>query len=76
MTLDSQSINKNNIFYKITVENNNYESFSYPHAINNISYAVIDCNSLVELYTGHRNIDDIDKFIKINLSHNESKKNP
>ena len=70
----SQFINKNNIFYKITVEKNNYESFSYPHAINNISYAVIDCNSIVELYKGQRNVDDVDEFIKINLSHNESKK--
>ncbi|HOR83000.1 MAG TPA: hypothetical protein PLF32_10160 [Bacteroidales bacterium] len=65
-------IKENKRWYKITIEKNFWDSFSFPPNKKTICYALIDSNSLVTLYKGQNNASNVIDYSNIELSHHES----
>ena len=65
-------IKKNKRWYKITIEKNFWDSFSFPPNKKTVCYALIDSNSLVTLYKGQNNTSNVIDYANIELSPIES----
>ncbi len=59
-------------WYKITIEKNLWDSWSFPPDKKTICYALVDSNSLVTLYKGQINANNVIDYANVELSSLES----